>query len=168
MPSAVQSFLLSSKERADKALYSPKVFGVVVRRKANFQGDDAWHTLFECPVFQLYWEDAMTTLQVMGKQPLTPYSLVPIMLRSTEGWDQVATFVTLTMRRKMEIVQERQRRPIAAIMQHPMPDFAIPLTGLPLAIQYSWLDKTTSYSTHYAAGIKIWYQKNVELIYHKR
>ncbi len=34
--------------------------------------------------------------------------------------------------------------------------------------EYSWLDKTTSYSTRFGAGIKIWYQKNVELIYHKR
>ncbi len=33
---------------------------------------------------------------------------------------------------------------------------------------YSWLDKTTTYSTRYGAGIKIWYQKSVELIYHKR
>ncbi len=33
---------------------------------------------------------------------------------------------------------------------------------------YSWLDKTTSYSTRYGMVIKIWYQKNVELIYHKR
>ncbi len=33
---------------------------------------------------------------------------------------------------------------------------------------YSWLDKITSYSTGYGAGIKIWYQINVELIYHKR
>ncbi len=37
-----------------------------------------------------------------------------------------------------------------------------------LTWQYSWLDKTTSYSTRYGAGIKIWYQKSVELIYHKR
>ncbi len=35
-------------------------------------------------------------------------------------------------------------------------------------LQYSWLDKTTSYFTRYEACIKIWYQKNVELIYHKR
>ncbi len=27
--------------------------------------DDAWHTLFECPAFQQYQEDAMTTLQEM-------------------------------------------------------------------------------------------------------
>ncbi len=37
-----------------------------------------------------------------------------------------------------------------------------------LYTNYSWLDKTTSYSTHYGVGIKICYQKNVELIYHKR
>ncbi len=35
----------------------------------------------------------------------TPF-MVPIMLKSTEGWDQVATFVALTMRRKMEIAWE--------------------------------------------------------------
>ncbi len=43
--------------------------------------DDAWHTLLECPAFQLYREDAMTTLQEMGEQPLIPDSLVPIMLK---------------------------------------------------------------------------------------
>ncbi len=48
------------------------------------------------------------------------------MLKSAEGWDQVATFVALTMRRKMEIAWERQGRPIAAATQHPMPDLAIP------------------------------------------
>ncbi len=33
---------------------------------------------------------------------------------------------------------------------------------------YSWLDKLTSYSAHYEAGIKIRYHKIVALIYHKR
>ncbi len=68
--------------------------------------DDAWHTQFECPVFQLYWEDVMTNLQQMGDQPFTPNSLVLIMLKSTDGWDQVAAFVALTMHRKMKIAQE--------------------------------------------------------------
>ncbi len=68
----------------------------------------------------------MTTLQEMGEQPITPDSLVPIMLKSTDGWDQVAAFVTLTTRRKMEIAWERQRRPIATATQPPMPDLAIP------------------------------------------
>ncbi len=40
--------------------------------------------------------------------------MVPIMLKSAEGWDQVAAFVALTMRRKMEIGWEWQGRPIAA------------------------------------------------------
>ncbi len=35
-------------------------------------------------------------------------------------------------------------------------------------VKYSWLDESRSYSTRYVAGIKIWYQKNVELMYHKR
>ncbi len=48
----------------------------------------------------------MTALEKMNESPLTPDSFVPIMLKSAEGWDQVATFVTLTMRRKMEIAQE--------------------------------------------------------------
>ncbi len=30
----------------------------------------------------------MTALEKMGKPPLTPDSLVPIMLKSAEGWDQ--------------------------------------------------------------------------------
>ncbi len=48
------------------------------------------------------------------------------MLKSAEGWDQVATFVPLPMHRKMETAQERQRRPLTAASQHPMPDLAIP------------------------------------------
>ncbi len=43
--------------------------------------DDAWHTLFESPGFQLYQEDAMTTLQEMGEQPLTLDSLVLMIKR---------------------------------------------------------------------------------------
>ncbi len=50
--------------------------------------DDAWHTLFECLAFQLYREDVMTTLQKKGEQPLTPDSLVPVKLKSADGWDQ--------------------------------------------------------------------------------
>ncbi len=69
--------------------------------------DDAWHNLFECPAFQLYWEDAMTTLQEMGEQPLTSNSLVPIMLKSADRWDHVATFVALTMCRMMETAREQ-------------------------------------------------------------
>ncbi len=44
----------------------------------------------------------MTALEKMGELPLTPDSLVPIILKSAEGWDQMAAFVALTMRRKME------------------------------------------------------------------
>ncbi len=102
--------------------------------------DDAWHTLFEYLTFQLYREDAMTTLQEMGEQPLTPDSLVLIMLRNANGWDQVAAFVTLTVHRKMEIVRERHRRPIAAAIQHPMLDITI-LPCLPSATQ-QWKQKT--------------------------
>ncbi len=36
--SLVQSPLLLPKEGADKALYNPKVLGVMVRQKADFQG----------------------------------------------------------------------------------------------------------------------------------
>ncbi len=76
--------------------------------------------------FNCCGKDEMTSLQEMGEQPLTPDSLVPIILKRVDGWDQVASFVTLTMHRKMEIAQEWQRRHIAATTQHPMPDFAIP------------------------------------------
>ncbi len=47
--------------------------------------DDAWHTLFECPAFKLYREEAMTALQKTSEPPLTPDSLVPIMQKSAEG-----------------------------------------------------------------------------------
>ncbi len=56
----------------------------------------------------------MTALETMGEPPLTPDSLVSIMLKSAEGWDLVAAFVAPTMRRKMEIAWERQGRLIAA------------------------------------------------------
>ncbi len=58
--------------------------------------------LFESPAFQLYWEDAMTTLQEMGEQPFTLNSLVLIVLKSADKWDQEAAFVALMMCRKME------------------------------------------------------------------
>ncbi len=64
--------------------------------------------------------NVMTTLQEMCEQSLTPDSLLPIMLRSADGWDQVAAFVALTMRPKTEIEWEQQTRPIAAATQHPM------------------------------------------------
>ncbi len=67
------------------------------------QYDDACHILFQYLTFQLYQEDVMTTIQETGEQPLTPNSLVPILLRSAEGWDQVASFVALTMHWKMEL-----------------------------------------------------------------
>ncbi len=63
----------------------------------------------------------------MGEEPLTPDFLVPIMLRSVEGWDQVTAFATMTMCRKMEYAWERQRQPIAAAIQHPMLKLAISL-----------------------------------------
>ncbi len=66
----------------------------------------------------------MTTQHEMDKQPLTLDSLVPIMLKSVHGWDLVATFVTLTIRHKIEM--EPQRWLIAAATQHPMPDHVIP------------------------------------------
>ncbi len=75
----------------------------------------------------------MTALQEMGGQPLTLDSLVQIMLKSTDGWDQVATFAALTMLskiRKMEIGWERHKQPIAAATQHPIPDFSSPLFAI--------------------------------------
>ncbi len=48
---------------------------------------DAWHTLFGCPAFQLYWMDVMTTLPKMVEQNLTPDSMVLIMLKSADGWE---------------------------------------------------------------------------------
>ncbi len=66
----------------------------------------------------------------MDEQPLTPDSLDPIMLKNTDGWDQMAAFVALMMHRKMEIVRERQRRFVAAATQHPMSDLAIPPTSM--------------------------------------
>ncbi len=74
----------------------------------------------------LYWEEAMTALEKMGEPPLMPNSFVQIMLKSAEGWDQVAAFVALTMRYKMEIARDRQWRPIDAATQHSMPDLATP------------------------------------------
>ncbi len=92
--------------------------------------DDAWYTLFECLAFQLYWEEAMTALQKTGQLPLTRDSLVPIMLKNAEGWDQVAAFITLTMRHKMEIAQEWQGWPIVAATQHPMRDLIPPIFAI--------------------------------------
>ncbi len=75
----------------------------------------------------------MTTLHEMGKQPLTLDSLVSIMVRSVEGWNQMATFVTLAIYHKIELVREWQRRLIATMTQHPYQTSPSPY--LPLATQ---------------------------------
>ncbi len=62
--------------------------------------------MFESPAFQPFEEDVMTIVQEMGEKPLTRGSLVLVMLRSAEG-DQVAAFVALIMRYKMELVWEQ-------------------------------------------------------------
>ncbi len=54
----------------------------------------------------------MTTLQKKGEQPLTPDSLISIMLKNANGWDQVAAFVASGAAK-------------AANSHHPMPDLAI-------------------------------------------
>ena len=71
--------------------------------------DDAWHTLFECPAFNDIREEAQRSISALGEEPLTPESLVPVMLRSSTGWDQVAAFVAAVLRKKMEAERERQR-----------------------------------------------------------
>ncbi len=86
--------------------------------------NDVWYSPFECPAFQLYQVDVITTLQEMGEQPLTVDSLVLIMLKSADRWDQVATFVALTMHRKMKIALEWHRRSVTA-EQFPLLVFAI-------------------------------------------
>ncbi len=62
------------------------------------------------------------------------------MLKNAEGWDQVATFVALTVRRKMKKARERQGWPIAAATQHPMPNLAIP--PFLLSATQQWKQKT--------------------------
>ncbi len=113
--------VMSSHGAFNAYLFRMKLVGSPACSNCDRRGrdDDAWHTLFECPAFWLHWEDAMTTLQEIGEQPLTPDSLVLIMLKSTDGWDQVAAFVALTMHRKMEIAREWQRRPSR---RHPAPN----------------------------------------------
>lgn len=68
-----------------------------------------------------------SALHQIGEGPLTLDSLFPILLRSIMGWDQVATFVAQVIRRKMEVVRERQRWPAAA-NQRLMPELTILLT----------------------------------------
>ncbi len=61
----------------------------------------------------------------MGEEPLTPDSLVLILLQSTEGWDPVSAFVALTTCHKMESLWEQQNhRPVPnSEARHP-PQFA--------------------------------------------
>ncbi len=102
----------------------------------------------------------MTALQEMGEQPLTVDSLVPITLKIADGWDQVTAFVTLTMRCKMEIMWERQRRPIATATQRPMPDLAStqpPPSRSPLTTQQQKRKKTiqTGLTRRHLLAVKI-------------
>ncbi len=64
-----------------KLVESPNCTNCDRRRRDN----DARHTLFECPAFQLYREDMMTILQKKGEQPITPDRLIPIMLKNADG-----------------------------------------------------------------------------------
>ncbi len=83
----------------------------------------------------------MTTLQNMSEQSLTPDSLVPIMLKYVDGWGQNAIFVALTMRCKIKIAWEWQRRPTAATTQHPMPDLITPPSLCLLLTIQQWKKK---------------------------
>lgn len=69
--------------------------------------DDDWHTLFECSEFLQQQDEAITTLQEIGKVPLLPETWVPIMLHSEAGWDLEAEFVTSAIRSKMESAREQ-------------------------------------------------------------
>ncbi len=60
----------------------------------------------------------------MHNQTHTYTSMIILTHFNTCTLIQVAAFVTLTMRCKMEIAQERPGRPIAAATQHLMPDLA--------------------------------------------
>ncbi len=89
--------------------------------------DDAWHTPFECPAFQLYREDVMTTLQQWVNNFF--HRTVWSQLYGTK-WP---FFFALTMGYKMELVQEQWRRPTATVTQHPISDLTIPPPCLLLA-----------------------------------
>ncbi len=77
----------------------------------------------------------------MGEESLTPHSLVPIMLRSSEGWDQLAAFVALTMSHKVKLAWERQRRSITVAIQHPV--FAVSNTALKEEDNTGWPTSTS-------------------------
>ncbi len=83
------------------------------------------------------------------------YSLQKIIFKC--GHDQIGGIIcraTFAVRQSCNVLHSAMRHSVDAPW-----DFIV---------LYSWLDKTTSYSSRYGAGIKIWYQKNVELIYHKK
>jgi len=61
----------------------------------------------------------------MGEEPITPESLIPVMLKSSTGWDQVAAFNAAILRKKMEGEWKWQTWK-TTVNQHTMSDLTVP------------------------------------------
>ena len=66
------------------------------------QVDDPRHTLFECEAWQRERGELVQSLEEIGEEEYTVESLVPIMLRSEEGWNLVSGFTATIMKKKMD------------------------------------------------------------------
>jgi len=73
------------------------------------QVDSPQHTLFECVAWRRERSELVRSLDEIGEdEALAPNTLVPIMLRSAEGWGQVSTFAAKVMKKKMNAEWARQ------------------------------------------------------------
>ncbi len=87
-------------------LFCVKIVESPKRTNCDRRGwDDAWHTMFECAIFQQFWEETITYLRGDEWEASYTDSLVPIMFRNTKGWNQVATIDTSIICHKMELAR---------------------------------------------------------------
>jgi len=64
--------------------------------------DDPRHALFECEAWQRERSELVQSLEEIGEEEYTVESLVPIMLRSEEGWNLVSGFTATIMKKMMD------------------------------------------------------------------
>ncbi len=124
---------------------------------------DAWHTLFKCSAFQLYWEDLMTTLQEMDEQLPLLDSLVSIMLRSAEWWISGHLCIKWTSLGAAEVTNSHHHPAFNARPQLPPPVFAISSPATEQECGPGWSTSTSTISDaknyrHY------WYLHNIRSI----
>jgi hypothetical protein len=98
-----------------------KVASPVCSHCTQGRNDDAQHTLFKCDAWRRERSELERSLREIGvDEELTSSSLVPIMLKSEEAWNQVSAFASTVMKKKMNAEWSRQMQSHAMASSTPM------------------------------------------------